>query len=325
MTEAQAGPEGTGPGETGLGSSGMGSGEPSVAIRLLEGMEDWRRAADFQELIWGPGFPEKAPPSLMMVSARLGGVVAAAFRPDGEMVGFVFGITGVEDGRPVHWSDMLGVSPAVRDRGLGTRLKRFQREQVLKRGVSLMYWSQDPLESRNGRLNLHRLGAVAVEYVPDMYGEPTSPLHRGLGTDRFVVRWELDSELARVRAGPDGTAGTDGPAPGDSRLLAPAAALPSLVSWQDAGGAVRPVGPDDWPESVDEVATHLARYRDGFRVAVPARIQELKATDPDAAAAWRRATRAVLHPALAAGWTVTDLVRAGPVSEYVVRPPAPDD
>ncbi|NIP92192.1 MAG: acetyltransferase, partial [Gemmatimonadetes bacterium] len=64
--------------------------------------------------------------------------------------------------------------------------------------VTRMYWTFDPLESRNAYLNLSRLGAVVREYAPDMYGVSDSPLHRGLGTDRFVVTWELDT--ARVQA-----------------------------------------------------------------------------------------------------------------------------
>lgn len=281
-----------------------------VIIRSLEGMDDLTRAVEFQEFIWGAGFPERAPPSLMMVAARLGGVVAGAFDSDGTMVGFVFGITGVEDGRPVHWSDMLGVSPGGRDRGLGTRLKRFQRERLLEEGVTRMYWSQDPLESRNAWLNLRRLGAVAREYVVDMYGESSSPLHRGLGTDRFVIRWDLDSDRVRRRLDEDRDAD---PSPG---------ALPVLLSWRDEGGALRPAGPDGAAWTGDGPRLNGDTSPDGFLVAIPARIQQLKSRSPGAATEWRRATRAVLRPALEAGWTVTDLVRAGPVSQYVVRPPA---
>lgn len=306
---------------------------PDIAIRALEDVEDWIRAAHFQETIWGAGFPEKAPPSLMMVAARLGGVVAGAFEPDGEMVGFVFGITGVEGGRPVHWSDMLGVSPRARDRGLGTRLKRFQRDRLLELGVTRMYWSQDPLESRNGWLNLQRLGAAAVEYVVDMYGESSSPLHSGLGTDRFVIRWDLDSERVRRRLGQGardvGEPGRDGAGE----------LLPFVLQWRDGETGPRPVlpggvpVPGDGPVQRDGLApgdagsgTGGAAWLDdvpgGFRVPIPARIQELKARDPELAAGWRRATRAVLRPALDSGWTVDELVRGGPVSEYVVRPPA---
>ena len=137
--------------------------------------------------MWGQGFSERVPASLMKVARRLGGVVASAFDSDGEMVGFVYGMTGPEHGRLIHWSDILAVKPGLRDQGVGRLLKRYQREQVLPRGVTLMRWTFDPLESRNAYLNLGHLGALVREYAVDMYGVSDSPLHRGLGTDRLSL------------------------------------------------------------------------------------------------------------------------------------------
>ena len=61
-------------------------------------------------------------------------------------------------------------------------------------GITRVYWTFDPLESKNAHLNLNKLGAVAREYVQDMYGQTDSPLHSGIGTDRLVPTWTLDSE-----------------------------------------------------------------------------------------------------------------------------------
>lgn len=269
-------------------------------------MGEYRQAVAFQEAVWGAGFSERVPASLMTVTRRLGGVVAGAFQEE-ELVGFVYGMTGVEEGRLIHWSDILAVKTGLRDGGLGRRLKLFQREEVLARSVTLMRWTFDPLESRNAWLNLGRLGAVLREYVPDMYGESTSPLHRGLGTDRFVVSWELDSERVERRTG------------GGS--LPPAGAfshLPPAFPVVDDGVAPRPgtVPPD--------VLEQGSRHQ-GLRVPIPADIQGLRDRDPALAAAWRRATREVLAPALARGWEVRELVREGgssaTVSHYVMVPP----
>src|SRR5690606_28979184 len=101
----------------------------------------------------------------------------------------VFGLTGLEHGRLVHWSHMLAVRPEWRDLGVGTRLKAYQREAVARLGVEVIYWSFDPLMARNAHLNLNRLGARVAEYVEDMYGATGSTLHAGLGTDRLVVVW----------------------------------------------------------------------------------------------------------------------------------------
>jgi predicted GNAT superfamily acetyltransferase len=66
------------------------------------------------------------------------------------------------------------------------------------RDIRLIVWTFDPLEMRNAHFNFNRLGAIAREYHPNLYGVTTSPLHRGLPTDRLVAEWRLDS--ARVIA-----------------------------------------------------------------------------------------------------------------------------
>jgi len=49
---------------------------------------------------------------------------------------------------------------------------------------------------------LNRLGAIARKYLTNLYGLTTSPLHRGLPTDRLWAEWRLDS--ARVVAAVSG-------------------------------------------------------------------------------------------------------------------------
>ncbi len=62
----------------------------------------------------------------------------------------------------------------------------------------MIQWTFDPLELRNAHFNLNRLGVICREYHPNLYGVTTSPLHRGLATDRLVAEWHLNS--ARVVA-----------------------------------------------------------------------------------------------------------------------------
>ena len=87
-------------------------------IRPLETPEDYRACVALQEETWGSGFAERVPSSLLKVSQRLGGVAAGAWDENGRMLGFVFGMTGIEHGKPVHWSDMLAVRSEIRDGGL---------------------------------------------------------------------------------------------------------------------------------------------------------------------------------------------------------------
>src|SRR5262249_6108148 len=117
----------------------------------------------------------------------VGGLAAGAFDRGGELLGFVFGVSGVRDGELVHWSHMLGVRESARNLGLGRMLKEHQRVALAKLGIRRVFWSFDPLMAKNAYFNFNRLGASVVEYVPDMYGTTASPLHLGLPTDRLVV------------------------------------------------------------------------------------------------------------------------------------------
>jgi predicted GNAT superfamily acetyltransferase len=189
--------------------SGLGARVPGIAltVRRVQTWSEYEACVALQGETWGPGFTETVPAAILKVAQRIGGVVAGAFEPDGTLAGFVFGMTGVEEGRLVHWSDMLAVRADVRGCGVGRQLKLFQRECVRAIGVTTIYWTFDPLVARNAHLNLVSLGAEVVEYVQDMYGRETSSvLHQGLGTDRFVVAWHLDDRggAAAASAGPSG-------------------------------------------------------------------------------------------------------------------------
>lgn len=163
-----------------------------MEIRPLEEWDEYRRCEELQREVWGREFSELAPASLQKIAAGLGGVASGAFTEAGEMVGFVFGLTGPAEDGLLHWSHMLAVRPEHRGRGLGFRLKLHQRDLLLERGVSRARWSYDPLVAANAHFNLNRLGVEVVDYVSDMYGDTGSELHRGLGTDRFVVEWDLE-------------------------------------------------------------------------------------------------------------------------------------
>lgn len=163
-----------------------------ITFRPVETLAEYQACAALQEAIWGPGFLEVVPPAILMVAQKMGGVCAGAFGPDGRLLGFVFGITGLRNGELAHWSDMMAVLPKARGLKIGEQLKQLQRDLCLAVGVRTMYWTFDPLVARNAHLNLMRLGARASEYVVNMYGSNTgSPLHGALDTDRWVASWDL--------------------------------------------------------------------------------------------------------------------------------------
>lgn len=107
-------------------------------------------------------------------------------------LGATLGFLGWSGGLHVH-SHMNAVDPAARGRGIGVALKLRQRAVCLAHGVTEMRWTYDPLIRRNARMNLVRLGAEVVAFLPDFYGELRDAITGADRSDRFEVRWRLDS------------------------------------------------------------------------------------------------------------------------------------
>ena len=246
-------------------------GPDGITVRRVSALSEYQECLAIQEETWGVGFRELVPPVILMVAQKLGGVCAGAFAPDGRMLGFVFGMTGPRDGRLVHWSDMLAVRNEARGGHIGQRLKLYQRDLVRAVGVDTMHWTFDPLVARNAHLNLTRLGARAIEYVPDMYGTNTgSPIHGALPTDRVIVAWDLTRP-------PTASERTSRP----GLLVNPTAAdgLPALNGLIDA-----PI----------------------VRIAIP---RDLEAEPNERRAVWRRVTREAFESYLARGYEVVGFRR----------------
>jgi predicted GNAT superfamily acetyltransferase len=168
-----------------------------IQVRKCERLEEFHCCVELQRQIWGEADLEVEPVTLFVVAVHSGGQVLGAF-DDGRMIGYTLAVVGLRDGVAYLHSHMTGVQADYRDRGVGRMLKLFQRDEALSRGIRLIEWTFDPLELRNAHFNLNRLGAICREYLPNLYGTTTSPLHRGLATDRLLVEWHLDS--ARVVA-----------------------------------------------------------------------------------------------------------------------------
>ena len=251
-------------------------GAGAVDIRHVRTREELDACVELQAATWGAGFRESVPATILKISQRLGGVTAGAFAADGTLLGFVFGMTGLERGEIVHWSDMLAVRAGLQDRGIGRRLKEFQRDAVRAVGAVRMYWTYDPLVARNAHFNINRLGARVAEYVPDMYGTDTgSVMHSGFGTDRFVVVWPLVPEDAGRARSP----------------AAPPAALREAP--------VLNAGPQDGAD-----LALLAPLPHAVRVEIPPDIFRVQAEAAERAVRWRETTRRAFQWALARGYAV---------------------
>lgn len=164
--------------------------ETAVVIHPCTAVEEFARCVELQKIIWGFDDIDLVPLRMFVVASKIGGQVFGAY--DGEkMVGFVLALPGYRHGRVYFHSHMAAVLPAYQGRGIGRRLKLRQREDALARGVDLIEWTFDPLELKNARFNIERLGVIVRRYVRNQYGRTSSPLHGGLPTDRLVAEWWL--------------------------------------------------------------------------------------------------------------------------------------
>ena len=263
--------------------------EDEVVIRRVRTTEEYEACVAMQMETWGPDFTERVPATILRVAQYIGGVTAGAFDAGGSLLGFVFGMTGLRDSRLVHWSDLLAVRLAARDRGLGRRLKLYQRDLVRELGVNTMFWTFDPLVARNAHLNLTRLGARVAEYAQDMYGDQLGrSLHPGLGTDRFIVQWDLSP-------GPDSRSNAVSDRAGPHR--------------RDGGGpGVRSAGARG-PRVSPETADRELPDAPVVEVEIPDDIDALFAQDARAARRWRDATRRAFVWYLGHGYEVRRFTR----------------
>ncbi len=241
-----------------------------VFLRNLESRDDYRACVALQRDVWGVEFSDVVPASILQVTAHVGGILLGAFAGD-DLLGFVFGITGVHDDEVVHWSHMLGVRRAAREMGIGRRLKERQRALLAARGILRELWTFDPLQAKNAHLNINRLGVRVRDYVIDMYGSTDSPLHLGVPTDRFIVECLTTATLAPANLSvdvADAPVLSADPRPGDVTL---GAELPPTILLE-----------------------------------IPAEVDRLPA---EARAAWRMATRSQIQWGLSHGYKVAALHR----------------
>ena len=163
-----------------------------ITIRLLHSLDDFHRCVQIARAVWSDAELDTEPVVTYVIAHHTGGQILGAF--DGEtMVGFTKAYVGLHDQIPYLHSHMAAVLPEHRNRHIGRQLKLAQRDDALRRGLRLIEWTFDPLETKNAHFNINRLGAISRRYIPNFYGITTSPLHRGMPTDRLLVEWHLDS------------------------------------------------------------------------------------------------------------------------------------
>jgi predicted GNAT superfamily acetyltransferase len=261
-----------------------------VQVREMAELGDLEMVYRLYDRIWRPD-PSNPPVTreLLRALTKAGNYVSGAF--DGtELAGACVGFFSAPAGAAMH-SHIAGVSPAARGRSIGFALKLHQRAWALERGVGQIGWTFDPLVSRNAYFNLVKLGAAAIEYLPNFYGGMNDGINGTDDTDRLLVQWELTAAEAVAAS-----AGRISPA--DAEAERQRGAVIALAR-SDEG---RPVAGELAGETV--------------LVAIPRDVEGLRRTDPGCAQQWRVAVRNVLGAAMAGGRCVAGFDKSG---WYVVR------
>ena len=278
-------------------------------IRIIESPHELRLVEDLSRLVWPGSDIDVIPVHLMRAVIDHGGLVIGAFLED-QLVGFVFGFPGFENTpqglQLVHASHQAGIHPDYRDRGLGFRLKRAQWQMVRQQGIDRIQWTYDPLQSRNARLNIAKLGAVCNTYIREFYGEMRDGLNAGLPSDRFRVDlWVNSSRVQRKMSAP----------PPQKLDLAHylSAETPFVNRTQlNQAGLVEPLETNDLP--LDDLPPLVL-------LEIPSDFQAIKATDASLALRWRLHSRVLFEDLFQRGYLVTDflyLPGAQPRSFYVL-------
>ena len=268
-------------------------------IRAVQGWDEMMQIEEIQRHVWTKDEREIMPAHVFHALQYNGAALFGAY--DGSsMVGFALAVLATVEGldhridqvaaaRLKMYSVIAGVLDDYRDSGVGYLLKMAQRDFATRIGVRLITWTFDPLESRNGRFNIGKLGAVCHSYVRNFHGE-MSGINAGLDTDRFDIEWWITSNRVKGRT-------TEGRRPLSlESLLGGGAVLTNESSFNKDGLLVPPPNYISHPSNL-------------MLVEIPEDFQLIKQRDFPLAIRWREHTRSLFENLFNSGFLATDFVR----------------
>lgn len=256
-----------------------------MKIKELKTLEEMEQVQVLEKNIWKT---EPIPTHQTLTAVKNGGIMVGAY--DGEkLIGFSYGFPGFKNGEVYLCSHMLGIDENYRSQQIGEQLKQAQRKIAIEKGYKEMHWTYDPLETRNGYLNLTKLNGICHTYIENCYGEMQDGFNKGLPSDRFEVHWHLTSDYVEKKIDPV----TENPE-----------SLGEVVFDQDGLPTLK-------------VAPYGSLTKKVYSLPVPLNFQELKAVSQNHAFHWRMETRKVFQTLFAQGFTAVRIQKQQQWNEYI--------
>ncbi|MCP1145752.1 GNAT family N-acetyltransferase [Lysinibacillus endophyticus] len=256
-----------------------------IQVKELTTIEEMEQVQQLEKQVWGI---EPIPTHQTLTAVKNGGIMVGAYDGD-KLVGFSYGFAGFKNGQVSLCSHMLGIDENYRSQQIGEKLKHAQRTIAIRKGYDIMHWTYDPLETRNGYLNLTKLNGICNTYIENCYGEMQDGFNKGLPSDRFEVHWYLKSPYVEKQVEPQ----IDNPEP-LGEILFDEAGLPTLNPF-----------PFD---------TFIA---DVYSLPVPWDFQSIKAQSQEHAMHWRLETRKVFQQMFEAGYCAVRIQKSEQWNNYI--------
>ena len=264
-----------------------GSRSSDFAFRSLRKPEEFRHAEELQREALGVEATPPVPAPLLRSLQDNGGLVLGAF-VDIYLAGVAVSSIGWDGTTLYHHSHVTVVRPQYQSHHVGVRLKAFQRDEVLRLGLSEVRWSFDPLHRPSASLAVRHLGAEPDSYRANYFGQLGDPSASVDESDRLHVRWRLGQPDVERRL-----SGSFPPAEEELRRWSEA---PAIVETEPGESGLR------LPTAVVEPSGATAT------IEIPFDLGSIRSHEPAALRRWRHAVRDAFRAALDARLAVRDLV-----------------
>ncbi|MCT6925584.1 GNAT family N-acetyltransferase [Metasolibacillus sp.] len=260
-----------------------------IAIRELTTIEEMELVQQLEWKVWGIS---PIPTHQTFTVVKNGGIIVGAFDAD-KLIGFSYAFAGWKNEKSYLCSHMLGIDNAYRSQQIGEQLKLAQRNIAIQKGYELMTWTYDPLETRNGFLNLTKLNGICDTYIENCYGEMQDGFNKGLPSDRFEVHWHLTSDYVVHKHQPLAPA----PIP-LGEIVIDEQGLPTLGARHTHN-------------------LHTIYDAQSYSLPVPQDFQALKRQSQEHALHWRLATRKIFQELFAAGYAAVRIEKQSQWNQYI--------